>query len=48
MEIKLLNDGYKKDAGFYQAFLDGTLQNNYLSEEFVTIGAVPDFPVYLG
>lgn len=48
MEIKLLNDGYKRDTAFYQAFLDGTLQNNYLSEEFVTIGAVPDFPVYLG
>lgn len=48
MEIKLLKEGYKKDKHFYQGFVDGTLQTNYLSEEFVEIGSVPDFPIYLG
>lgn len=48
MEIKLLKEGYKSDDNFYQAFLDGKLQANYCSEEFVKIASVPDFPIYLG
>jgi hypothetical protein len=50
MEINLLKVGYKSNDQFYQDFLDDKINSNeeYFSNEIVTISDTPDFPIYMG
>lgn len=47
MEIRLLNDDYKKSETLYQDFLKDNLSDDYFSEETVYIKKVSDFPIYM-
>ena len=50
MNIRLLHPGYKKSDEFYRDFIDGNLSNfdnKFVSEEFVIIKELPDFPIYI-
>lgn len=48
MKIKLLKEGYKKDELLYTAFRNGTVDEQFFTEETIEIGEAPDFPIYLG
>nr|WP_144924625.1 hypothetical protein [Paenibacillus bovis] len=50
MEIRLLKKGYKNNEQFYQDFLEDKINSNdeYFTNEFVTITDAPDFPIYMG
>lgn len=48
MKIKLLKEGYKKDELLYTAFRNGTVDEQFFTEETVEIAEVPDFPIYMG
>lgn len=50
MEIRLLQKGYKNNNQFYQDFLEDKVNINeeYFTNEFVTIADAPDFPIYMG
>lgn len=49
MIVKLLKRGYKSNEQLYEDFLNGkvTGNENYFSDEYVTIDDKPNFPVYL-
>ncbi|RKQ17498.1 hypothetical protein [Ureibacillus endophyticus] len=49
MEIKLLKPGYKNNEQFYRDFLEDKIISNddYFSNEIVTIANAPDFPIYI-
>ena len=48
MRVNLLNEGYKDNKEFYQAFLDDSLwQSSYVSEDYINIPEeIPDFRIY--
>lgn len=50
MEIRLLAKGYKNNEQFYVDFLEDKVIGNddYFSEEYVTISDIPNFPFYMG
>lgn len=50
MEIRLLSKDYKKNKNLYKDFLEGKIIENdeYLSEEFISIEKIPEFPIYMG
>lgn len=48
MKIKLLKEGYKKDELLYTAFRNGTVDEQFFTEETIEIGEAPDFPIYMG
>ena len=50
MEIRLLIKGYKNNEQFYQDFLEDKINSNedYFSNDIVTIADAPDFPIYMG
>lgn len=48
MKIKLLKEGYKKDELLYTAFRNGTVDDQFFTEETVEIAEAPDFPIYIG
>lgn len=49
MKIRLLKEGYKKDALLYTAFKNGeVIDDIFFSEEIVEIEEAPDFPIYMG
>lgn len=50
MEIRLLKKGYKNNEQFYQDFLEDKINSNedYFSNDIVTIADAPDFPIYMG
>ena len=50
MEIRLLKKGYKNNEQFYQDFLEDKINSNedYFTNDFVTISDAPDFPIYMG
>lgn len=48
MKIKLLKEGYKKDELLYTAFRNGTVDEQFFSEETIEINEAPDFPIYMG
>ena len=50
MEIRLLQKGYKNNEQFYQDFLNDKINSNeeYFTNDIVTIAEAPDFPIYMG
>lgn len=48
MQVNLLDENYKDDKEFYQAFLEDSIwQSSYVSEEFVNLpDEIPDFGIY--
>ena len=50
MEIRLLKKGYKNNEQFYQDFLEDKINSNeeYFTNDIVTIPEAPDFPIYMG
>ena len=50
MEIRLLKSGYKNDEQFYLDFLEDKIIGNedYFSDNYVTVSQIPDFPFYMG
>ena len=50
MEIRLLKKGYKNNEQFYKDFLEDKIGENeeYFSDEIVTIDEAPSFPIYMG
>lgn len=50
MQFKLLNPGYKKNADFYQAFVNEQLAENseFFSNEVVYFPSNKAFPIYMG
>lgn len=50
MEIRLLKSGYKNNEQFYLDFLEDKIIGNedYFSDDYVTVSQIPDFPFYMG
>lgn len=48
MKIKLLKEGYKKDELLYTAFRNGTVDEQFFTEETIDLAKAPDFPIYMG
>ena len=50
MEIRLLNNNYKRNEEFYRDFLEDKINSNdnYFSDKTVYISDAPDFPIYMG
>lgn len=50
MEIRLLKSGYKNNEQFYEDFLADKIVGNedYFSDNYVTVSQLPDFPIYMG
>lgn len=50
MEIRLLKSGYKNNEQFYLDFLADKIVGNedYFSDNYVTVSQIPDFPFYMG
>lgn len=48
MQVNLLDENYKDDKEFYQAFLEDSIwQSSYVSEEFVNLpDEIPEFGIY--
>lgn len=49
MQVKLLNEGYRDNEQIYNDFINGNISydNDYFSNESLTVYGVPDFPIYM-
>lgn len=48
MKIKLLKEDYKKDELLYTSFRNGTVDEQFFTEEIIEMNEAPDFPIYMG
>lgn len=50
MNIKILADGYMKNNYLFEDFKNNriNLEENYFSDEYISLEKAPDFPIYMG
>lgn len=47
MQIKLLKPGYKSSKELYNCFLDGSIKDEFFTENSIELNECPDFPIYM-